>query len=102
MSVNLEIRLHDEVGSFAANGTLGEQIRRQKIQSHWDKVDKIILNFEGVSSMTDSFANAFIGNIVECHPRDFRTKLRFTHCSPLVKTFIKSALQYASKRMSHA
>ncbi|MCP5535106.1 MAG: STAS-like domain-containing protein [Akkermansiaceae bacterium] len=102
MAVNLEFKLHDHVGTFAANGTLGDQLRRQEIEPHWEKADKIVLNFVGVSSMTDSFVNAFIGNLVEGHPADFKSKLRFVNCSPLVTTFIKGALQFASKRMSHA
>ncbi|MFT5632546.1 MAG: hypothetical protein ACI9SQ_000252 [Rubritalea sp.] len=96
-----ELRLHDEVGSFAGNGTLANQIRIDKVEPHWEQSERITLNFEGVNSMTDSFVNAFVGNIAEAHPDDFREKLRFTNCSSLVKTFIKSALQMAQNRISH-
>jgi hypothetical protein len=99
--MKFELRLHDEIGSFAANGTMGNQLRKDKVEPHWDKSEKITLNFEGVSSMTDSFVHAFVGNIAEAHPDDFREKLRFTNCSSLVKTFIKSALQMAQNRISH-
>ena len=99
--MRLELKLKQEVGSFCGNGTNGDRLRREKIEPNWDQSELIVLNFEGVSSMTDSFANAFIGNIVESHPDDFREKLRFTNCSSLVKTFIKSALQMAQNRISH-
>lgn len=95
-----ELKLHKEIGSFAGNGTLGNQLRIDKIEPHWNSSDKIVLNFEGVDSMTDSFINAFVGNIVESHPEDFREKLRFTNCSSLVKAFIKSALQMAQNRLT--
>ena len=98
--MTLELKLHTEIGSFAGNGTLGNQMRIDKIEPHWENSDKIILNFEGVDSMTDSFVNAFVGNIVESHPEDFREKLRFTNCSSLVKTFIKGALQMAQNRIT--
>ncbi|MFC4995226.1 STAS-like domain-containing protein [Rubritalea tangerina] len=100
--MNHELTLRELVGSFAANGTMGDQLRIDKIEPLWKESEKIILNFEGVSSMTDSFANAFIGNIVERHPEDFRAKLRFINCSPLVKSFIKGALQYAQSRLAQA
>lgn len=93
-----ELILHTEVGSFAANGTLGNQLRINIIEPIWDQAEQVTIDFEGVSSMTDSFANAFIGNIAERHPKDFRAKLRFINCSPLVKSFIKAALQLAQRR----
>ena len=95
-----ELKLHDEIGSFAGNGTMGNQLRLDKVEPHWDSSEKIILNFEGVDSMTDSFVNAFVGNIVESHPDSFKEKLRFTNCSSLVKTFIKAALQMAQNRIT--
>ena len=63
-----ELKLHDEIGSFAANGTLGNQLRIAKVEPHWEESEMIILNFDRVDSMTDSFVNAFVGNIAEAHP----------------------------------
>lgn len=100
--MKLELKLSDEFSSFAANGTLGNEFRVKKIEPFWHKVDKVVLDFEGVHSMTDSFANALIGNLAEQHPSDFRQKLRFVNCSSLTKSFIKGALQFASSRVAIA
>lgn len=97
-----ELALFSEVGSFAANGTLGNELRIEKIEPFWDRFQLIVLDFAGVDSMTDSFANAFIGNLVEHHPEDFRSKLRFVNCSALVQSFIKGALQFAQNRLEPA
>ena len=96
--MELKLTLSETFGSFAANGTIGDLFRTDEIEPHWDTYSTIILDFQGISSMTDSFANAFIGNMAELHPEDFKTKLRFKNCSPLVKSFIKSALQFAQHR----
>jgi len=98
--MELTLTLSDKFGSFAANGTIGDLFRTDEIEPHWHAYSKIILDFKGVSSMTDSFANALIGNLVEQHIDDFRIKLRFINCSPLVKSFIKSALQLAQHRVN--
>lgn len=100
--MKLELKLSDEFGSFAANGSLSNEFRVTKIEPFWHTADQIILDFEGINSMTDSFANALIGNMVETHPDDFKEKLRFINCSSLVKSFIRSALQFASNSISAA
>lgn len=97
--MKLIIHLKETFGSILANGSNGDVFRLEHIEPHWETSEQIILDFEGITSMTHSFANAFIGNLVESHPSDFRQKLRFVNCSPLVKTFIKGALQYAQRRM---
>jgi len=98
--MNKTFRLKDSFGTYVANGTEADRFRVQNIEPIWEAVDQIILDFTEISSMTHSFANAFIGNLVERHPEDFRSKLRFVNCTPLVKTFIKGAMQYASQRIT--
>ena len=85
--------LNQHFGSFLANGSNGDEFRRQHIEPLWNKATEVVIDFSEIESMTDSFANAFIGNIVNAHPQDFREKLRFTNCNSLVKSFIKAALQ---------
>ncbi|MDP0492032.1 MAG: STAS-like domain-containing protein [Verrucomicrobiota bacterium JB023] len=97
--MNLTLRLKDTFGPFLGDGAEGNEFRCQKIEPFWDSYERIILDFEGVDSMTHSFVNAFVGNLVEAHPRDFREKLVFKNCSPLVKTFIKGALSFAKTRI---
>lgn len=98
--MKLKLQLFSEFGSFAANGTIGNEFRVSKIEPFWQTHDKIILDFQGIHSMTDSFVNALVGNLVEAHPEDFKEKLKFQNCSPLVRSFIKGALQLASKRLA--
>ncbi|WP_425606714.1 STAS-like domain-containing protein [Roseibacillus persicicus] len=82
------------------DGTKGNLFRCEKVEPFWNEADQIVLNFEGIHSMTHSFVNAFVGNLAEQHPSDFRKKLVFRNCSPLVRTFIKGALSHAKKRMA--
>jgi hypothetical protein len=93
------VTIFEEFGSFPADGSRGDVVRALQVEAIWDEMDKIVLDFEGVPSMTDSFANAFIGNIVETHPTEFRDKLRFRNCAPLTKSIIKNAIGYALKRV---
>ena len=88
--------LNQHFGSFLANGSNGDEFRRQHIEPSWDKATEVVIDFSEIEAMTDSFANAFIGNIVNTHPLDFRDKLKFINCNSLVKSFIKAALQRSS------
>jgi hypothetical protein len=96
------VRISDHFGSFPADGSFGEEVRLSQIEPAWGRFERITLDFQGVSSMTDSFANAFIGNIVETHPEDFREKIRFRNCAPLARDLIKSAVGYAQRRLGRA
>ena len=98
--MKLRIVLHESFGSFLGDGTKGNQFRCEKVEPFWNEVEQVVLDFEGIHSMTHSFVNAFVGNLVEQHPTDFRQKLVFKNCSPLVKTFVRGALCYAQNRIA--
>lgn len=98
--MKLEINLHEAFGPFLGDWTEANRFRCEEVEPFWNESDQIVLDFEGIHSITHSFVNAFVGNLAEEHPSDFREKLVFKNCSPLVKTFIKGALSHAKKRMA--
>jgi len=98
--MELKVNIFNSFGSFAANGSIGNDFRVEKIEPYWSEYEAIVLDFDGVNSMTHSFVNALVGNLVEAHPDDYKRRLKFKNCSPLVKDFIKSALSFAASRIA--
>ena len=90
--MKLKFQMATEFGDFLADGHLGNQFRSLRIESIWDRLDSVTFDFSGVTNLTDSFVHACFGNMAEEHGPEFQSKVRFTGCSPLVRSFLSIAV----------
>jgi hypothetical protein len=85
-------------GDFLANGEEANKLRFTEIDPLFSMTEMLLFDFDGINNITDSFANALIGNLVEMHPRDFHQKLRFKNCSNGVKSAISASISLGLSR----
>ncbi len=85
-------------GTFLADGDLANAFRFNEVESKMGIHALVIFNFEGVSNMSESFANALFSGLAEDHPNDLGEKVRFKNCSPLIRGFVISALSQGTER----
>ena len=57
--------------------------------------EHIVLDFEGVTNMNDSFGNAFIGTLIQNHPALLQKGLEFKNCNPLLRSLVSIAINVA-------
>lgn len=94
------IQIKKRFGSFLSNGDEGNKFRFCEVEPIISKGGIVVLNFEGVENMTDSFANACFGDLFFHHDLDLKDKVQFLNCSQIVKDFILSSRAWASRRVS--
>ncbi|MFV0415585.1 MAG: STAS-like domain-containing protein [Chthoniobacterales bacterium] len=93
-----EIPMREHFGAFLGDGDLGNKFRFCEIELLVNKTDQIVFDFEGVTNMTDSFANACFGNLAEDHAFEMASKFRFKNCSPLIRQSLSAALNAGIQR----
>jgi len=93
------IKLKETFGSFLFDGNEGNRFRFCEIEPKIALNQIVILDFEGVENMTDSFANACFGNLFHSLDFNLEGKVEFRNCSPLVQDFILSAMNIALMRV---
>lgn len=89
--------LLDELGSFLADGDLGNRFRFCQVEPAL-RSGCVVFDLKGVTNMTDSFANACFGNLALDHAEKFGDSIRFENCSSLMKDLIDHAVTMAAKR----
>ncbi len=62
------IPLQQRFGSFLADGGKAVVFLAEEIEPALQAGETVVLEFEGVENMTDSFANACFANLFERHP----------------------------------
>jgi hypothetical protein len=87
-----ELHLAQDLGSYLAEGALAAEYRLRRIEPCLGVYEVIVLDFESVRGVNSSFANALLVPLLSEHGAEVLSKLRFRHCSPVVKVMLESAL----------
>ena len=89
-----EIILNPIVGSFAENKDLARDIRKKKIIPELEKGEKVVLNFEGIDSATQSFIHALISDLIRKYGSQVLDEIYFKNCSETVQKIISIVTEY--------
>ncbi len=90
-----EVKLFGHTGDFAENKDTARDLRLSSIAPEITKGKTVILDFENVTSATQSFIHALISQII----RDFGsevllTKLQFKNCNSKIRPVIEVVVEY--------
>jgi len=89
-----EIEIVKLTGEFAENKDVAKEIRIRKINPILNSGGKIILNFEGVDSATQSFIHALLSEVIRQHKIEVLDKIEFKHCNDVLKRIIRIVTDY--------
>ncbi len=82
------------MGAFAENKDAARDIRRKRISPSLKRGQKVILNFSGVDSTTQSFVHALISEVIRENGSDVLDKVFFQGCNEKVKQVINIVTEY--------
>lgn len=90
----MEIKIYDLVGSFAENKDIAKETRVNIILPNLEKKEKVILNFDKVTSTTQSFIHALISDVIRKKGIDILDLIDFKNCNETVKKIIEIVVDY--------
>lgn len=88
------IKIYDKAGDFAENKDIARDIRLNEIIPALEKQEKVVLNFEKVSTTTQSFIHALISDIFRIYGFDVLDRIIFKSCTETVKEIINIVIDY--------
>ena len=94
----IKIKLEPIVGSFAENKDKAKDIRIKKINPELKNGGSVVLDFEGVTSVTQSFIHALISQLIRNYGTDILDKINFKNCNNTVKKIIEIVTDYMQFR----
>ena len=88
------ITLFKLTGDFADNKDLARKLRIEQIEPELDKGNNLIIDFENITSATQSFIHALISAVIRKYNVDILNKISFKNCNSKVQTIIEIVVEY--------
>jgi hypothetical protein len=88
------IKLSPSVGSFAEDKDKAREIRVLQIIPILEKGERVVLDFEKVDSITQSFAHALLSELIRNYGIDVLDRIDFSNCNDTVREIIKIVVEY--------
>ncbi len=89
-----KINLFVLVGNFAENKDKARDIRIQNIIPILEKGQDLILDFDKIDSVTQSFMHALISDLIRNFGIDVLDRISFANCNETVSKIIKIVVDY--------
>ncbi|MBU1119272.1 STAS-like domain-containing protein [Patescibacteria group bacterium] len=90
----IHIKLSKQVGSFAENKDIAREIRLKKIVPALKKGQKVVIDFEGIDSTTQSFIHALISDLIRKNGATVLDEISFKSCNETVQKIITIVIDY--------
>lgn len=89
-----KINIFDLAGAFAENKDVARDIRVQQIIPTLDQNQEVILDFEKVDAVTQSFIHALISDVFRKYGNDVLDRIAFKSCNEKVRKIIGIVTEY--------
>lgn len=93
------IRLYNRAGAFAENKDLARDIRVNEILPALENGEDIVLDFENIDAVTQSFIHALISDLIRKYGNDFLEKTSFKSCNEIVRKIISIVVDYMQESL---
>jgi len=90
----MEVEIIKYTGEFAEDKDTAREIRVKKIMPSLKGEEKIILNFKGVHSATQSFIHALLSEIIRQKGIGVLDSIEFKNCNDVLKKIINIVTNY--------
>ena len=90
----MEILIFEYSNDFAENKDIARQLRLERIEPNLRIDETVILNFENVTSATQSFVHALVSQTLRDFGVDILERLLFKNCNDKVQTIIEIVIEY--------
>lgn len=90
----MEIKIFPLVGGFAENKDVARDIRQQRINPALKNNEDVVLDFENVTSATQSFIHALISEVIREYGAEALDKISFKNCGETIQKIIGIVVDY--------
>lgn len=92
------IKLSEHVGNFAENKDVAKELRNKEIVPALVENQEIILDFEGIEAVTQSFIHALISELMRTYGSDVLDRIAFKNCNETIQKIIEIVVDYMQQR----
>lgn len=93
------ILIHDYAGAFAENKDVARTLRTDQIIPALEAKEEVVLDFERVDAVTQSFIHALISDLLRNYGSGVFDRIEFKSCNETVKKIITIVADYMQEGM---
>ena len=91
----MTVTMQEICGSFAENKDQAKELRENFIKPALARKTRVILDFTGVDSSTQSFIHALISAVFQEHGERTLEKITFKGCNKALQSLITTVINYS-------
>jgi hypothetical protein len=95
MNQLVEVKVSGGVNGFAEDKDAAKQLRKTVILPSLLADDTVVLDFSGITSSTQSFVHALIGEPLQKLGENVLDRLEFRSCAPQIKSLVGLVVDYS-------
>lgn len=96
----MQINMFKLVGDFGEDKDAAADLREKQIKPALDNGNEVVIDFGGVTLVTQSFIHALISEILRSNGESALDFLDFKNCSGLVQGIIATVVQYSLETLT--
>ncbi len=93
----MHIKLIDHAGEFGGDKDVARDLRERLIRPALAEHHAVVLDFDGVDLVTQSFVHALVSDLIRSEKFDALDLLTFENCSPSVRELIEIVVDYSQE-----
>jgi hypothetical protein len=90
----ITINVAEETSDFAENKDIARKLRIDTLEPAIENKEKVVIDFNGVLSATQSFIHALISEVIRKWGIDSLDQIMFKNCNEQIKTIVNIVVDY--------
>lgn len=89
-----KINIFKHAGAFSENKDIARNIRIEEIIPALEKREEVVLDFDGVEAVTQSFIHALISDLLRKYGSEVLDRISFKSCNETVRKIVNIVVDY--------
>ena len=95
----ITIKMSDRLNGYGENKDIAKEIRQKIILPALENSEDIVIDFEGITGVTQSFIHALLAEPIRKYPNEIFDKIVFRNCNDMVRVIVETVEEYMQESM---
>lgn len=94
------ILMKERINGYGENKDIAKDIRQKIILPALAKSEDIMIDFDGITGVTQSFIHALLADPIRQYPDEIFERITFRNCNDMVRVIIETVEEYMQESLS--
>lgn len=95
----ITIMMKEKINDYGENKDVAKSIRQGVILPALKKSEDVVIDFDGITGVTQSFIHALLADPIRQYPNEVFDRVTFRNCNDMVRVIIETVEEYMQDSM---